>query len=64
MNIKKKVQGGRSYGNSVLFTDVTVKITSGKNGKTLSLSDENPYMGVMLSIPLETIEKELKKVLG
>lgn len=63
MNVKKKVQGGRSDGKSVLITNITVRITADALGKTLSLTDENPSNGVMLSIPLETIEKELKKVM-
>lgn len=63
MNVKKKVHGARSDGKSVSITNITVRITADELGKTLSLSDDNTLTGVMLSIPLETIEKELKKVL-
>lgn len=63
MNVKKKVHGAMSDGKHVFGINVTVRITADERGKTLSLSAENPFTGVMLSIPMELIEKELKKVL-
>lgn len=63
MNIIKKADGCRYDGKKIIDTNITVRITSDEMGKTLSLADENPFFGVMLAIPLESIEKELKKVL-
>lgn len=63
MNVNKKVHGMKFDGKILSQTDITIRITADKYGKTLTLSTENPLNGVMLSIPLEAIEKELKKVL-
>lgn len=64
MNVKKKVHDAMSGGKHVFGINVTVRITADERGKTLSLSTENLFTGFMLSIPMESIEKELKKVLG
>lgn len=41
--------------------DITVRITKDKRGKSLSLTNEE--LGIMLMVPLEPIEKELAEVL-
>lgn len=41
--------------------DITVRITKDKRGKSLSLTNEE--LGIMLMVPLEPIEKELAKAL-
>lgn len=53
--------------NGILCNDfmqerkITVRITKDSKGKTLSLADEKE--NVMLIIPLEPIEKDLKQIL-
>ena len=41
--------------------DITVRITKDKRGKSLSLTNEE--LGIMLMVPLEPIEKELAEAL-
>lgn len=41
--------------------DITVRITKDKRGKSLSLTNEE--LGIMLMVPLEPIEKELAETL-
>ena len=53
--------------NGILCNDfmkkrkITVRITKDSKGKTISLADEKE--NVMLIIPLEPIEKDLKQIL-
>lgn len=53
--------------NGILCNDfmqerkITVRITKNSKGKTISLADEKE--NVMLIIPLEPIEKDLKQIL-
>lgn len=58
--ITKKIEGIRM--NKVMRKKmITVRMTADKFGKTLSLADEEGEL--MLSIPLEPIENNLKKIL-
>lgn len=58
--ITKKIEGIRM--NKVMRKKmITVRMTGDKFGKTLSLADEEGEL--MLSIPLEPIEDDLKKIL-
>lgn len=63
MNVEKKVRGVIYDREKVIVTDLNVRIRVNEREKTLSLSDESQLTGVMLTISLESIEKELKKVL-
>lgn len=41
---------------------ITVRMTKDSNGKSLSLADEKG--NIMLMIPIEPIEKDLKQIIG
>ena len=43
------------------MADITVRISSDSKGKSLSLADDNE--GIMLMIPLEPIESDLRVIL-
>lgn len=61
MTIKKNIKGLVFDG---LMTDktITVRMTKDSNGKSLSLADEKG--NIMLMIPIEQIEKDLKQIIG
>ena len=58
--ITKKIEGIR-MNKGMRKKMITVRMTRDKFGKSLSLADEEGEL--MLLIPLETIENDLKKIL-
>ena len=62
MTIERAVKGLVFGGKGLMKArNIFVRITADDMGKTLSLSDDQ---NVMLLIPIEPIEKELKSALG
>lgn len=53
--IIKKVKGATGTPFSCQPSDITIRYTADKKGKTLSLADEN--IGILLVVPFEEIEK-------
>ena len=61
MTLIKDIKGLKIKGTLMQWADITVRISSDSKGKSLSLADDNE--GIMLMIPLESIESDLKEIL-
>lgn len=60
MTITKDIPG-MMLNKTMQKKTITVRITKDAFGKSLSLADENE--GIMLMVPIEPIEKELRQML-
>lgn len=59
--VYKDVPGLKMDGTGISGCTITVRITGDSIGKTISFADEKD--GVMLMLPLESIEDKLKEIL-